>query len=141
MRWGRLHEGIDFVPGEGAPIQSIADGVVRIATEAGGAYGVNVYVDHIIDGQLVSSHYAHMQYGSLQVQAGDTVKVGDVLGNVGNTGRSYGAHLHFEVIVNGTAIDPMPWMQEHGNRHFSDEEREAARAAIVDQLGGAFLTD
>lgn len=116
MRWGRLHEGIDFVPGEGAPIQAIADGVVRIATEQGGAYGVTVYIDHVIDGQIVTSHYSHMQYGSLQVKAGQTVKVGDIVGHTGNTGRSYGAHLHFEIIINGGTIDPLPWLRENAGR-------------------------
>ncbi len=117
MRWGRLHEGIDFVPGEGAPIQAVADGVVRIATEQGGAYGVTVYIDHVIDGQVVTSHYSHMQYGSLQVKAGQTVKVGDVVGHTGNTGRSYGAHLHFEIIINGSTIDPLPWLRENAGRY------------------------
>jgi murein DD-endopeptidase MepM/ murein hydrolase activator NlpD len=116
MRSGRLHEGIDFVPGNGAPIQAIADGTVRIATEQGGAFGVTVYIDHVIDGSVITSHYSHMQYGSLQVKAGDTVKVGDIVGKTGNTGRSYGAHLHFELIVNGTTIDPMPWLRENAGR-------------------------
>lgn len=116
MRSGRLHEGIDFVPGDGAPIQAIADGTVRIATEQGGAYGVTVYIDHVIDGQVITSHYSHMQYGSLNVKAGDTVKVGTVVGKTGNTGRSYGAHLHFELIVNGSTIDPMPWLKENAGR-------------------------
>lgn len=117
MRWGRLHEGIDFVPGEGAPIQAVADGVVRIATEQGGAYGVTVYIDHVIDGQVVTSHYSHMQYGSLQVKAGETVKVGDIVGHTGNTGRSYGAHLHFEIIINGSTVDPLPWLRENAGRY------------------------
>lgn len=117
MRWGRLHEGIDFVPGEGAPIQAIADGTVRIATEQGGAYGVTVYIDHVIDGQVVTSHYSHMQYGSLQVTAGQKVKVGDIVGHTGNTGRSYGAHLHFEIIINGSTIDPLPWLRENAGRY------------------------
>ncbi|MGS0561315.1 peptidoglycan DD-metalloendopeptidase family protein [Microbacterium aurugineum] len=116
MRSGRLHEGIDFVPGDGAPIQAIADGTVRIATEQGAAYGVTVYIDHVIDGQVITSHYSHMQYGSLQVKAGDTVKVGDIVGKTGNTGRSYGAHLHFELIVNGSTIDPMPWLKANAGR-------------------------
>jgi murein DD-endopeptidase MepM/ murein hydrolase activator NlpD len=114
MRSGRMHEGIDFTPGAGAPIQAIAEGTVRVASEAGGAYGVHVIVDHVIDGQLVSSHYAHMQYGSMQVVPGQTVTAGTVLGKTGNTGRSFGAHLHFEVLMNGTtAIDPMPWLRQH----------------------------
>lgn len=116
MRSGRLHEGIDFVPGNGAPIQAIADGTVRIATEQGGAFGVTVYIDHVIDGQVITSHYSHMQYGSLNVKAGDTVKVGTIVGKTGNTGRSYGAHLHFELIVNGTTIDPMPWLKANAGR-------------------------
>lgn len=116
MRSGRLHEGIDFVPGDGAPIQAIADGTVRIATEQGGAFGVTVYIDHVIDGQVITSHYSHMQYGSLRVQTGDKVKVGDIVGTVGNTGRSYGAHLHFELILNGAKIDPLPWLQQNTGR-------------------------
>lgn len=113
MRDGRMHEGIDFTPGSGAPIQAIADGKVRIATEQGGGYGVTVYIDHVIDGKVITSHYSHMQYGSLRVKAGDTVKVGDPVGLTGNTGHSFGAHLHFELIVNGSTIDPMPWLKKH----------------------------
>jgi len=114
MRSGRMHEGVDFTPGAGSPVQAIADGVVREATSSGGAYGVHVIIDHVIDGQLISSHYAHLQYGSIQVQQGQTVTVGTVLGRTGNTGRSFGAHTHFELLVGGTtAIDPLPWLREH----------------------------
>ncbi|KRA24328.1 hypothetical protein ASD65_07745 [Microbacterium sp. Root61] len=113
-RSGTLHEGIDFTPGEGAHIQAIADGVVRISTDSGGAYGVTVVIDHVIDGELVSSRYAHMQYGSRQVQVGETVSVGQFLGQTGNTGRSFGAHTHFEILSGGTtAIDPLPWLRAH----------------------------
>lgn len=117
QRWGRLHAGIDLVPGAGAPIQVIADGTVRKATESGGAYGVTAYIDHVIDGKVITSHYAHMQHGSLRVHAGQKVKVGDIIGKVGNTGRSYGAHLHFELIVNGSTIDPLPWMKRNAGRY------------------------
>ncbi|GAA1915455.1 hypothetical protein GCM10009775_04920 [Microbacterium aoyamense] len=114
MRSGAMHEGIDFTPGAGSPVQAIADGTVRVASESGGAYGVHVIIDHIIDGQLVSSHYAHMQYGSLQVVPGQKVTVGTVVGHTGNTGRSFGAHTHFEILQNGTTpIDPLPWLREH----------------------------
>lgn len=117
MRDGRLHEGLDLVPGSGAPVQAIADGKVRMATESGGNYGVTVYIDHIVDGELITSHYSHMQYDSLEVSTGDTVKVGDIIGKVGNTGRSYGAHMHFELIVDGSTIDPLPWLNENAGRY------------------------
>lgn len=115
MRWGYMHNGVDFIPGgEGAPIRAIADGVVRVATEAGASYGVHVIIDHVIDGQAVASHYAHMLVGSLKVKPGDVVKVGQVIGNVGNTGHSTGPHLHFEILLNGTTpTEPLSWMEAH----------------------------
>lgn len=114
VRSGVMHDGLDFTPGEGAQIQAVADGVVRTATESGGGYGVMIIIDHVIDGQLVSTRYGHMQYGSLKVKTGDTVKVGQIIGLVGDTGHSFGAHLHFEVLENGTtAIDPLPWLRQH----------------------------
>lgn len=114
MRDGGFHEGADFVPGEGSPVQAIADGTVRIATEQGGAFGVTVLIDHEIDGQLVSSRYGHMQYGSLQVTQGEKVHVGQFLGRTGNTGRSFGAHTHVEILQNGTTpIDPIVWLRQH----------------------------
>jgi murein DD-endopeptidase MepM/ murein hydrolase activator NlpD len=112
-RWGSFHYGLDFTPGEGAQIQAVAGGTVRVASESGAAFGVHVIIDHEIDGEIFSTHYAHMQYGSLQVKAGDTVEVGQFLGLTGNTGLSYGAHLHFEVFVNNQRIDPLTWLREH----------------------------
>lgn len=114
MRDGTMHEGVDFTPGEGSPIQAVADGVVRESTDSGGAFGVHIVIDHIIDGQLVSSSYSHMLYGSRQVEVGDHVTVGQIVGHTGNTGRSFGAHTHFEILMNGTTpIDPIPWLREH----------------------------
>jgi murein DD-endopeptidase MepM/ murein hydrolase activator NlpD len=116
MRDGRMHEGTDFIPGGGAQIQAIADGVVRTATDSGGAYGVTIVIDHVVNGQPVSTRYAHMEYDSRQVQVGDTVSVGEYIGRTGNTGRSFGEHLHFELLQNGTtAIDPMPWLRQHAS--------------------------
>ncbi|MDX2376780.1 peptidoglycan DD-metalloendopeptidase family protein [Microbacterium sp. LRZ72] len=112
-RWGSFHHGLDFTPGAGAEIQSVAEGTVRTATEAGGVYGVHVIVDHEIDGEVFSTHYAHMEYGSLQVAQGDKVEAGTVLGHTGDTGLSYGAHLHFEVFVNEVRVDPLVWLREN----------------------------
>ncbi len=115
MRWGYMHNGVDFVPGgEGAPIRAIADGIVRIATEAGASYGVHVIIDHVVDGQAIGSHYAHMLVGSLKVKPGDVVKRGQIIGNVGNTGHSTGPHMHFEILLNGTTpTEPLAWMEAH----------------------------
>ncbi len=108
------HNGVDLTPGAGAEIHAVAAGTVRIATESGGDYGVTVLIDHIIDGQLVSTRYGHMQYGSLRVKVGDHVTVGQVIGQVGQTGKATGPHLHLEVVLGGTTrIDPMPWLAEH----------------------------
>lgn len=116
MRNGRMHEGTDFASGAGAQIQSIADGVVRVATDNGGAYGVTIVIDHVVDGKTVSSRYAHMEYDSRQVEVGDIATAGQYIGRTGNTGRSYGAHLHFEVRQSGTtAMDPVPWLTTNAN--------------------------
>lgn len=113
-KFSRAHHGTDFTPGAGAEVHAVAAGTVRIATEAGGDYGVTVVIDHIIDGKLVSTRYGHMQYGSLRVSPGETVDAGDVIGRVGSTGKSTGAHLHLEVLLGGTTrIDPVPWLKEH----------------------------
>ncbi|MDO4030988.1 M23 family metallopeptidase [Clavibacter michiganensis] len=110
------HKGVDFAPGMGAPIQAIADGVVREAVNSDTGLGVHLVIDHVIDGQLVTSVYGHMLPGSLRVQAGDPVKVGQQLGQVGNTGASTGPHLHLEIhVADGTPVDPFAWLQEHAN--------------------------
>nr|WP_228494918.1 M23 family metallopeptidase [Clavibacter sp. VKM Ac-2873] len=111
------HQGVDFAPGLGAPIQAIADGVVReaVPTDSGGL-GVHLVIDHVIDGQLITSVYGHMLPGSLLVKAGDAVTVGTQIGQVGNTGASTGPHLHLEIrVADGTAVDPFAWLQEHAN--------------------------
>ncbi|UOW03517.1 M23 family metallopeptidase [Clavibacter michiganensis subsp. michiganensis] len=110
------HKGVDFAPGMGAPIQAIADGVVREAVNSDTGLGVHLVIDHVIDGQLVTSVYGHMLPGSLRVKAGDPVKVGTQIGQVGNTGASTGPHLHLEIhVADGTPVDPFAWLQEHAN--------------------------
>ncbi|KQQ03745.1 MULTISPECIES: M23 family metallopeptidase [unclassified Rathayibacter] len=111
------HGGTDFNPGDGSPIQAIADGVVRTVIDGEGSLGVHVIIDHEIDGELVSSVYAHMQHGSAAVSEGDPVKVGQLLGLVGTTGMSTGPHLHFEIRLDGTTkVDSYLWLKENANR-------------------------
>ena len=112
------HGGQDFNPGIGAPIQSIADGVVSFAEDGEGSLGVHMIIDHMIDGKLVSSVYAHMIHGSMLFKTGDVVKVGQVIGKVGNTGMSTGPHLHFEIRLggkDGTKVDPLVWLRANTN--------------------------
>lgn len=108
------HLGIDFDPGAGTPAVSIADGVVTQATYEG-VYGQHVIVQHVIDGVTVSTLYAHLQADSSPVMVGQTVKRGDLIGLVGDTGQSTGAHLHFGVLIGADYVDPYPWLLEHVN--------------------------
>ncbi len=109
------HLGIDLNPGNGYPIQAIADGVVVLAAEDAGGLGVHVVIEHTVNGQVVRSLYAHMQYGSSTVAVGDTVSRGQQLGLVGNTGASTGPHLHFGILIGGVEVDPLPWLLSNSN--------------------------
>lgn len=106
-----IHSGLDLQPGAGAPIQVIADGTVREAGISTSGLGVWAEIDHVIDGQKITSVYAHMQSGSLQLIPGQNVEVGQRVGKVGNTGQSTGPHLHLEILKNGIQpIDPYNWL-------------------------------
>lgn len=107
---GNGHAGADMVSNAGTPIFAVAGGVVRISSESYYGYGVAVIIDHVVGGQRVSSTYAHMTNGTRAVSAGQTVSAGQLIGRVGNTGNSYGAHLHLEVTINGSLIEPMGWL-------------------------------
>ncbi|TFV98011.1 M23 family metallopeptidase [Leifsonia flava] len=112
------HHGQDFNPGLGAPIQAIADGVVSYAEDGDGDLGVHMMIDHVINGQVVTSVYAHMIHGSMLFKEGDTVKVGDVIGKTGDTGMSTGPHLHFEIRLGGKTgpwTDPLEWLYANVN--------------------------
>ncbi|WP_158437830.1 M23 family metallopeptidase [Naasia lichenicola] len=111
------HRGLDMVPGAGTPIQAVALGTVRETGSSDSGFGVYAVIDHVVDGQRISSLYAHMQFGSLQVSEGDTVTAGQMLGRVGDTGLSTGPHLHFELWDEGvTPIDPYRWLNEKAPR-------------------------
>jgi len=103
-RWGRMHEGIDISVAEGTPIRAARAGNVVIAAYTDG-YGNYTCVDH---GGGLSSCYAHQS--SYAVSSGDSVAQGAVIGYSGNTGSSTGPHLHFEIRVNGSAVDPLGYL-------------------------------
>ena len=110
-----FHEGVDFDPGAGTPIQIIAAGTVKkVVSNPHDSLGVHVVVDHgIIGGHHIESWYCEMAPGSIKVRQGQQVSPGDIVGVVGMSGISTGAHLHFELHQDGTPVDPMAWLRAH----------------------------
>lgn len=103
-RWGRLHAGIDVAVPIGTPIKAAAGGRVAIAGVVSG-YGNYTCIQHSAS---LSSCYAHQD--SIAVSVGQQVQQGQVIGRSGNTGRSTGPHLHFEVRRSGTPVDPASYL-------------------------------
>ncbi len=103
------HRGID-ISGANASGSLIVAGASGVVTEAGwstGGYGNYVKIDH---GDGVETLYAHMLNDSIMVSVGEQLTKGQAIGRVGNTGYSFGAHLHFEVRINGTRVNPAPYL-------------------------------
>lgn len=106
-RWGRMHAGIDMAAPQGAPIYAMNAGTVVHSGWLGG-YGYAVIIDH---GDGVESLHGHTS--QLLVSEGQEVAAGDRIALVGNTGFSYGPHLHLEVHVNGAPQEPIAWLKDH----------------------------
>lgn len=104
-----FHEGLDFTAEKGTPIYAAADGIVSQA-ESTPDYGNIVKVDH---GSGLETRYAHAS--RVLVKPGERVEKGQLIAEVGNTGRSTGAHLHFEVRLNGVALDPRKYLQNRNS--------------------------
>jgi murein DD-endopeptidase MepM/ murein hydrolase activator NlpD len=104
MRWGRLHAGVDIAAPTGTPIHASAGGTVAIAGWVGG-YGNYTCIQH---GGGIATCYGHQT--SIGVHVGQHVSKGQVIGTVGCTGHCFGPHVHFEVRVNGTPVDPMGYL-------------------------------
>jgi murein DD-endopeptidase MepM/ murein hydrolase activator NlpD len=101
----RMHSGLDFAGPHGTPILSTAEGVVKLARSHGG-YGRTVIIQHDFG---IETLYAHMS--QIRVTEGQRVSRGDRIGDMGNTGRSTGTHLHYEVRLSGTAVNPMTYIK------------------------------
>jgi murein DD-endopeptidase MepM/ murein hydrolase activator NlpD len=104
VRWGRMHEGIDIAVGSGTPVHAAAAGTVIYAGWMEG-YGNLVVIDH---GNGLSTAYGHNS--SLASSVGQSVSAGQVIAYSGSTGHSTGPHVHFEVRVNGTPVDPLGYL-------------------------------
>ena len=102
---GAFHPGLDFRGAFGAPIHAAADGTVSFVGQIRG-YGNVVEVSH---GNGLLTRYAHMS--KTMAKVGQRVAAGDVIGAIGSTGRSTGPHLHFEVRINGSVVNPRPFLE------------------------------
>jgi murein DD-endopeptidase MepM/ murein hydrolase activator NlpD len=100
-----FHAGIDFASSCGSPIKAAGAGVVLSAGSTGGGYGTMTLINH---GGGLSTLYAHQS--SIIVSSGQAVTQGQVIGYVGNTGKSTGCHLHFEVRVSGNPVNPASYL-------------------------------
>ncbi len=108
-RWGRMHEGTDLAGALGSPVYATADGtVVHAGWESG--YGNLVRIRHEFG---LETRYGHLS--KVRVEVGQKVSRGDRIGDMGNTGRSTGTHLHYEVRVNGSAVNPMTFIKAANN--------------------------
>ena len=120
----RPHSGLDIAGKEGTPIKASASGTV---IDAGDFFfsGNMIYLDH---GQGIISLYAHLS--EIAVKPGDVVKQGDIIGNLGQTGRVTGPHLHFAIISNQTLIDPVFMLPKDGNDYYQQTaEQTPAKTA------------
>jgi murein DD-endopeptidase MepM/ murein hydrolase activator NlpD len=100
-----MHTGLDFRAATGDPVRATANGKVVSAAWAGG-YGRMVEIDH---GNGLSTRYGHLS--EINVRVGDQIKIGQVIGEVGSTGRSTGPHLHYETRIDGEAVDPQKFLR------------------------------
>jgi murein DD-endopeptidase MepM/ murein hydrolase activator NlpD len=136
-----MHEGIDLAAPSGTPIYAASDGIVVGATLNGG-YGNWIRIDHP---RKLSTVYGHLSEFALGIKEGAEVSQGDLIGFVGNTGRSTGPHLHFEILSGGKAVDPLSFPeikreQLHGadlkrfrdqvKRAVAERDRETALALV-----------
>ena len=100
-----MHTGLDFRAATGDPVRATANGKVVSSGSAGG-YGRMVEIDH---GNGLTTRYGHLS--EINVRVGDVIKIGQVIGEVGSTGRSTGPHLHYETRIDGEAVDPQKFLR------------------------------
>jgi murein DD-endopeptidase MepM/ murein hydrolase activator NlpD len=99
------HRGLDVVANQGTPVKAALSGRVVGAAESDGPYGWYVMLEH---GGTFSTVYAHLS--KIRVKVGDAIQKGQIVGEVGSTGLSTGAHLHFELRQSNVPIDPRPYL-------------------------------
>lgn len=125
----KMHTGIDYSAPRGTPIYATGDGTVVTVRSSFGGYGKQVEIDH---GYGFVTKYAHMQ--KFNVKQGQKIKRGECIGYVGNTGRSTGPHLHYEIIKDGDKINPIHYFFK--NISDSDYEKLLELASVENQSLG-----
>jgi murein DD-endopeptidase MepM/ murein hydrolase activator NlpD len=115
-----VHEGLDIAAPYGTPVVAAADGIVTFVGPLG-AYGHVVFLNH---GHGFATFYAHNS--RYRVNEGQTVRRGDVIAHVGSSGRTTGPHVHYEVHVNGSLVNPLKYVVDTSVLKFAGEEQAAA---------------
>lgn len=105
----RPHKGVDIVGKKDTQILAVADGVVTVSSFDSGGYGNWVEIEHNLNGKIIRTRYGHMRDTPL-VKVADEVTAGTVIGIQGQTGGATGDHLHFEVRINGEAVNPLSYL-------------------------------
>ena len=106
-RWGRMHEGLDIAVSEGTPVLAAECGIVSYVSENAGGYGKFIRIDH---GYGVETAYAHLS--KIEVSVGQSVNANTRIALSGNTGKSTGPHLHFEITQNDIPLDPIKYLKK-----------------------------
>ncbi|MBL6670209.1 MAG: peptidase M23 [Flavobacteriales bacterium MED-G22] len=122
----RQHNGIDFTAKKGTPVYATGDGIIKRADNRSSGYGKHIRIDH---GHGYVSLYAHLN--GYNVRRGQRVKRGEIIGFVGNTGRSAGAHLHYEIFKDKKHIDPINFY--YGNLSPEEYEKLIEQAKMENQ--------
>jgi murein DD-endopeptidase MepM/ murein hydrolase activator NlpD len=134
----RMHTGVDWAEDTGAPIFAAGNGTVMKADWDTGGYGRKIEIQHL---NGYATHYAHLSGFARGIQPGARVRQGQIIGYVGNTGLSTGPHLHYEVLINGSFVDPMrirlPRGRELDGSMFVEFDRERKRIDGILERGAA----
>lgn len=134
LGYNRMHQGIDFAAPTGTPVYAAGDGTIASAKREGG-YGLIVRITHPSG---VQTRYAHLSRFGRSVRAGQRIRQGAVIGYVGSTGMSTGPHLHYEIAVNGRAVNPAQHVQPPVRLAGADLNAFRARQRDLTRLAARF---
>ena len=126
-----MHAGIDLAGPLGTPIYATADGTVSSAGFNSGGYGNLIKVDH---GKGIETRYGHLS--QILVSAGQRISRGQLIARMGSTGRSTGSHLHYEVRIDGRAVNPIPFMKSNDYLLAMQQKGNATHSMDAVALGG-----